>query len=69
LSGTKAELDRLKVPYWSMIGNNGPAAEQIFATTRAATWSSYIRLTNAAAASQTGPKVLDRQDPLLVSRP
>jgi catechol 2,3-dioxygenase-like lactoylglutathione lyase family enzyme len=27
---TKAELERLKVPYWSMTGINGPAAEQIF---------------------------------------
>jgi len=27
---TKAELDRLKVPYWSMTGINGPTAEQIF---------------------------------------
>jgi hypothetical protein len=27
---TKAELDRLKVPYWSMTGINGPAAEQLF---------------------------------------
>ena len=27
---TKAELDRLNVPYWSMTGINGPAAEQIF---------------------------------------
>lgn len=27
---TKAELDRLGVPYWSMTGINGPEAEQIF---------------------------------------
>jgi len=27
---TKAELERLKVPYWSMTGINGPAAEQTF---------------------------------------
>ena len=27
---TKAELDRLNVPYWSMTGINGPTAEQIF---------------------------------------
>jgi catechol 2,3-dioxygenase-like lactoylglutathione lyase family enzyme len=27
---TKDELERLKVPYWSMTGINGPAAEQIF---------------------------------------
>ncbi len=27
---TKAELGRLKVPYWSMTGINGPVAEQIF---------------------------------------
>src|ERR1044071_122122 len=26
----KAELDRQKVPYWSMTGINGPSAEQIF---------------------------------------
>ena len=27
---TKAELNRLNVPYWSMTGINGPTAEQIF---------------------------------------
>jgi catechol 2,3-dioxygenase-like lactoylglutathione lyase family enzyme len=27
---TKAELDRLGVPYWSMTGINGPSAEQVF---------------------------------------
>ena len=27
---TKAELERLGVPYWSMTGINGPQAEQIF---------------------------------------
>jgi catechol 2,3-dioxygenase-like lactoylglutathione lyase family enzyme len=27
---TKAELDRLGMPYWSMTGINGPSAEQVF---------------------------------------
>ena len=27
---TKADLDRLGVPYWSMTGINGPEAEQVF---------------------------------------
>lgn len=30
IQATKAELDRLAVPYWSMTGINGPAAEQVF---------------------------------------
>jgi catechol 2,3-dioxygenase-like lactoylglutathione lyase family enzyme len=30
IQATKAELERLGVKYWSMIGINGPEAEQIF---------------------------------------
>ena len=30
IQGTKVELDRLGVSYWSMTGINGPDAEQVF---------------------------------------
>jgi catechol 2,3-dioxygenase-like lactoylglutathione lyase family enzyme len=50
---TKAELDRLNVPYWSMTRSMDPLPSRSSSTTQAGTWSSYIRLTNAAAVSLT----------------